>query len=175
MSEVFIGQIKMFAGNFAPRGFALCDGQLLAVGTNDALFSLLGTTYGGDGRTTLGLPTLRGRAAMHPGRGPGLSSRRLGEKGGADNVTLQTTQMASHTHTLTASGAPASLFIPNANSSALARANGPAYQTDTTANLVSLAPETILNNGTIGPHNNRQPLLALSFIIALQGEFPSRS
>lgn len=175
MSDPFIAEIKIFAGNFAPRGYAFCSGALLPISQNTALFSLIGTIYGGDGRTTFGLPTLRGRAAMHPGNGPGLSNRRLGEKSGVDNVTLLTTQMATHTHTLTASGAPATLFIPNANTSALARANGNAYQTNTAANLVSLAPETILNNGTLGPHNNRQPLLALSFIIALVGIFPSRN
>ena len=104
MSEPFIAEVKIFAGNFAPRGYAFCSGALLPISQNTALFSLIGTIYGGDGRTTTGLPTLRGRAAMHPGRGPGLTSRRLGEKSGVDTVTLIDNQMANHTHTMTASG-----------------------------------------------------------------------
>ena len=98
MSEPFVGEIRMFAGNFAPRGWAFCDGQLLAVSQNDALFSLLGTIYGGDGRTTFGLPDMRGRIPIHAGHGPGLSERRLGAKGGAEQVTLTVNQMPSHGH-----------------------------------------------------------------------------
>ncbi len=175
MSEPFVAEVKIFAGNFAPRGYAFCNGALLPISQNTALFSLIGTIYGGDGRTTTGLPTLRGRAAMHPGNGPGLSNRRLGEKSGVDNVTLIDNQMASHTHTMTASGAPATLFVPNDTTSALARSVGNAYQQDTTANLVDLAASTVDANGSNGAHNNRQPLLALSFIIALVGVFPSRN
>ena len=98
MSSPFIGQIIMFGGNFAPRGWALCDGQLLPISQNSALFSILGTTYGGDGRTSFGLPELRGRVAMHPGNGPGLSSRRLGERSGVETVTLGATQVPAHGH-----------------------------------------------------------------------------
>ena len=98
MSEPFVGEIRMFAGNFAPRGWAYCDGQLLAVSQNDALFSLFGTIYGGDGRTTFGLPDLRGRFPIHAGQGPGLSNRRLGSKGGAETVTVTANQLPSHTH-----------------------------------------------------------------------------
>lgn len=100
MSEPFIAEIRIFAGNFAPRGWAFCDGQLLPIAQNTALFSLIGTTYGGDGRTTTALPNLQGRAPMHPGRGPGLTSRRLGQKGGVETVTLTEAQMSSHNHTL---------------------------------------------------------------------------
>ena len=100
MSDPFLAEIVMFGGNFAPRGWAFCDGQLLAISSNTALFSLLGTTYGGDGRTTFGLPELRGRFAMHPGNGPGLSSRKLGQKGGSERVTLAITNLPSHTHQL---------------------------------------------------------------------------
>jgi microcystin-dependent protein len=99
--EPFIAEIMMFAGNFAPRGWALCDGQLLSVSSNAALFSLLGTTYGGDGRTTFALPDLRGRTAIHPGSGPGLSTRRLGERGGSETTTLSISQMPAHNHTIT--------------------------------------------------------------------------
>ena len=102
--EPFIGQIMMFGGNFAPRGWALCDGQLLPINNNSALFSILGTTYGGDGRTSFGLPDLRGRYAMHPGTGPGLSPRRLGEKGGAENVNILSQKVPNHSHTSGAGG-----------------------------------------------------------------------
>ncbi len=175
MSEPFIAEIKIFAGNFAPRNWAMCNGQLLPIAQNTALFSLIGTTYGGDGRTTTALPNLQGRAAMHPGNGPGLTSRRLGDVGGTETTTLAMTQMANHSHTMTASGSPASLFTPNANASAPARANGNAYQQTTNANLVPLAAETVLNNGGSGAHNNLQPFLTLNFIIALVGTFPSRN
>ncbi len=101
MSSPFIGEILMFGGNFAPRSWAFCDGQLLSIAQNTALFSILGTTYGGDGRVTFGLPELRGRVAMHPGSGPGLTTRGLGEKGGTETVTLNTTQIPAHNHTAT--------------------------------------------------------------------------
>jgi len=112
MSEPFVGEIRMFAGNFAPRGWAFCDGQLLAVSQNDALFSLLGTIYGGDGRTTFGLPDMRGRTPLHAGQGPGLSNRRLGAKAGAENVTLTVNQLPSHRHDWQATTALASSQSP---------------------------------------------------------------
>ncbi|MBD3756388.1 MAG: phage tail protein, partial [Gammaproteobacteria bacterium] len=112
MSEPFVGEIRMFAGNFAPRGWAFCDGQLLAVSQNDALFSLLGTIYGGDGRTTFGLPDMRGRIPVHQGSGPGLSPRRLGSKSGAETETLTVNQMPSHTHFFLADKNPADLISP---------------------------------------------------------------
>ena len=115
MSEPFVGEIRMFAGNFAPRGWAFCDGQLLAVSQNDALFSLLGTIYGGDGRTTFGLPDLRGRVPIHAGSGPGLSPRRLGAKAGAENVTLTVNQLPSHSHRLSGSANLASESRPEGN------------------------------------------------------------
>lgn len=175
MSEPFIAEIRIFAGNFAPRGWALCNGQLLPIAQNTALFSLIGTTYGGDGRTTTALPNLQGRSAMHPGPGPGLTTRRLGERGGAETVTLSEPQMPNHDHELVAATHPASLFSPNANTSAIARANGNAFQTDSTANLVPLKqPETVGNSGGSSSHNNMQPYLTMNFIIALQGVYPSR-
>lgn len=175
MADPFIAEIKIFAGNFAPRGWATCDGALLPISQNTALFSLVGTTYGGDGRTTFGLPNLKDRAPMHPGNGPGLSNRRLGENAGVSTVTLSQTQMASHTHALSAITAPASTNFPAAGTTALARSvNGNAYQ-DTTGNLVSLDPGVVLPTGGTSAHNNYQPLLGLLFIIALVGVFPSRS
>jgi microcystin-dependent protein len=112
MSEPYVGEIRMFAGNFAPRGWAFCDGQLLAVAQNDALFSLLGTIYGGDGRTTFGLPDLRGRVPIHAGSGPGLSPRRLGEKGGQEDVTLSLNELPQHDHMLIGSNTDASTDEP---------------------------------------------------------------
>lgn len=171
MSEPFVGEIRMFAGNFAPRGWAYCDGQLLAVSENDTLFSLLGTIYGGDGRTTFGLPDLRGRIPLHQGQGPGLTSRRLGSKEGAEKVTLTTNQMASHTHDWNANTAPADTAGPQGK--VLANPVGvrifePAGQgTD-------LASNTIANTGGSGSHTNLMPTLCVHFIIALFGIYPSR-
>ena len=180
MSEPFIAEIRIFAGNFAPRSWAFCDGQLLPIANNTALFSLIGTTYGGDGRTTTALPNLQGRSAMHPGRGPGLTSRRLGEKLGVETVTLLETHIPSHTHTLRASSQKADAFADGGgtpgNTRVLAKnAAGSAYQTNTSANLVNLASSVISTTGGSQSHSNIQPYLTLNFIIALQGLYPSRS
>ena len=177
MSEPFIAEIRIFAGNFAPRGWAFCDGQLLPIAENTALFSLIGTTYGGDGRTTTALPNLQGRAPMHPGRGPGLTARRLGEKVGVETVTLSEAQIPSHSHTVraTTSPAPVGTTAPS-NTTALARAGGgQAYQSDATTNLVDMASETLSTTGGGQAHVNVQPYLVLNFIIALVGLYPSRS
>jgi microcystin-dependent protein len=175
MSEPFIAEIRIFAGNFAPRGWAFCDGQLLPISQNTALFSLIGTTYGGDGRTTTALPNLQGRAPMHPGRGPGLTARRLGEKVGVETVTLSEAQIPSHGHTARADTTVAATSTPN-NTTALARSGaGQAYQTDTTSNLVDMASQTLSTTGGSQSHANMQPFLALNFIIALVGLYPSRS
>ena len=178
MSEPFIGQITMFAGNFAPRSWAFCDGQLLAISQNQALFSILGTTYGGDGRTTFGLPDLRGRVAMHPGNGPGLSSRRLGEKSGVENVTLTENQVPSHSHVATANAvAPAgdsndannNFWADDAGTSSGTYHAGPANIT-MNAGAVQIAPA-----GGGQSHANVQPFQCVNYIIAMQGVFPSRS
>ncbi|PLY01014.1 MAG: phage tail protein [Desulfuromonas sp.] len=172
MSEPFVAEIRIFAGNFAPRSWAFCDGQLLPISQNTALFSLIGTTYGGDGRTTTALPNLQGRAPMHPGRGPGLTSHRLGERGGLETVTLTEAQMPSHNHTPRAANVPATMNAPD-GSTALARSvGGNSYAP--AANLVPMADGVLAPSGSSQAHNNMQPFLTLNYIIALQGLYPSR-
>lgn len=176
MSEPFVAEVRIFAGNFAPRGWAFCNGQLLPISQNTALFSLIGTTYGGDGRTTTALPNLEDRVPMHPGRGPGLTARRLGERGGTEMVTLTEAQMPNHSHTMSASSSPGERAGPVTNgvSNALARGTGSSQYTDQT-NTVALADEAVPSTGGGQPHNNLQPHLVLNFIIALVGLYPSRS
>lgn len=174
MSEPFIAEIRIFAGNFAPRGWAFCDGQLLPISQNTALFSLIGTTYGGDGRTTTALPNLKGRAPMHPGRGPGLTARRLGEKGGVENVTLTEAQMPNHTHTLQGVQRPATQDDPAAQFYPGVTVGATPYR-DSTGNLVDMADQALVNTGGSQDHNNMQPFLAINYIIALVGLYPSRS
>lgn len=171
MSEPFLGEIRMFAGNFAPRGWAFCDGQLLAVSSNDALFSLFGTIYGGDGRTTFALPDLRGRVPVHAGTGPGLSQRRLGSKGGEERVTLTANQLAPHNHKLTASSADANAGVGPAGVLAVTRDNS--Y--GTVASGGQLAAAAITAAGGSQPHTNMAPSLGLNYIVALVGIYPSRS
>jgi len=174
MSEPFLAEIRIFAGNFAPRGWAFCNGQLLPIAQNTGLFSLIGTTYGGDGRTTTALPNLQGRAPMHPGRGPGLTARRLGEKVGVETVTLSEAQIPSHSHTARVATVAPGTNPPN-NTSAITRgAGGTPYQTDTTNNLVDMASETLSTTGGGQAHTNLQPFLVLNYIIALVGLYPSR-
>ncbi len=175
MSEPFVGQIKMFAGNFAPQGYAYCDGQLLAISQNDALFSLLGTIYGGDGRTTFGLPDLRGRIPVHSGggSGPGLTHRNLGAKSGAENVTVTSPQLPTHSHTFQASTATGNESNPSGACLA-SSANTRLYRdVGTSANL---APETAITKvGGSGAHANLAPFQCVNFIIALFGIYPSRN
>lgn len=174
MADPFVAEIRIFSFNFAPRGWAFCDGQLLPLSQNTALFSLLGTTYGGNGQTNFALPNLQGRAGMHHGQGPGLSLHDLGEAGGSDTVTLLESEIPAHTHTLMASTSPASGRDPNNNPLARSR-NGLAYQTNTIQNGVSMAPEAVSIAGGDQPHNNLMPYLTVNFCIALQGVFPPRS
>lgn len=165
----------MFAGNFAPRGYAFCDGQLLAVSQNDALFSLYGTIYGGDGRTTFGLPDLRGRIPLHQGQGPGLSDRRLGSKGGAEKVTLTLNQTPNHTHTVQASNNAATGAALNGN--VLARGvdvSDTFYVESAGATTRPLVNGMVANSGGSQPHNNLMPTLCIHFIVALIGIYPSR-
>jgi len=175
MSEPFIAEIRIFAGNFAPRSWAFCDGQLLPIAQNTALFSLIGTTYGGDGRTTTALPNLQGRAPMHPGRGPGLTARRLGEKVGVETVTLTEAQIPSHSHSARAESANANSGTPSNTTSFASTGFDNLYQTNTSANLVDLSSATLSTTGGGQAHDNVQPYLTLNFIIALQGLYPSRS
>ncbi len=173
MSEPFIAEIKIFAGNFAPRNWAFCDGQLLPIAQNTALFSIIGTTFGGDGRTTTALPNLQGRAPMHPGRGPGLTERRLGQKNGYGTVALTDTQMASHTHTQRASDRRARNESPDATVTF-----GDAGETTFAAGSSStsnMAQDAVGQSGGSQSHNNQQPYLTMNYIIALQGLYPSRS
>lgn len=173
MSEPFVGEIRMFAGNFAPRSWAFCDGQLLAVSQNDALFSLLGTIYGGDGRTTFALPDLRGRIPVHAGSGPGLSARALGARGGQERVTLTTASMPAHRHSLMASSGAASDSQPGGRAVGVA-AGGNVYGGG--GALGSMGGNALsTQSGGAGPHDNMQPFLCINFIIALFGIYPSRS
>jgi microcystin-dependent protein len=171
MSEPFVGEIRMFAGNFAPRGWAYCDGQLLVVSQNDALFSLLGTIYGGDGRTTFGLPDIRGRIPIHAGSGPGLSTRRLGEKGGTENETITVNQMASHTHPFQGTDDTGNTPSPAENAPAKSTAVD-AYVGDSPD--TNLAAGAVTSVGGSRSHTNLMPYLCIHFIIALFGIYPSR-
>ena len=170
MSEPFLGEIRMFAGNFAPRGWALCDGQLLAVSQNDALFALFGTFYGGDGRITFGLPDLRGRIPIHAGTGPGLTNRRLGAKAGQETVTVTTQQLPPHTHQLQADNNAANEHIMSGN--VLAHAPSSIYISG--GGGATMAAQAIGNTGGGQPHGDIQPFLCINFIVALIGIFPSR-
>jgi len=172
MSEPFIAEIRIFAGNFAPRNWAFCNGQLLPVAQNTALFSLVGTTYGGDGRTSFGLPDLQGRAPMHPGRGPGLTSRRLGERTGVETVVLNETQIPSHSHGARGSENAAVASTPANNY--VARGAGRGANTYLNADTGVGTTKQLTPTGGGLSHNNMQPYLAMYFIIALQGLYPSR-
>lgn len=172
MSEPFVGEIRMFAGNFAPRGWAFCDGQLLAVSQNDALFSLLGTIYGGDGRTTFGLPDLRGRIPIHAGTGPGLSPRRLGAKFGTEEETITVNQLPRHNHPLQARAFVADTRNPQ--NKVLAQPATFLYSPVPTTPLVNFSTQAVSNVGGSQSHFNLMPFLCVNFIIALFGIYPSR-
>jgi microcystin-dependent protein len=175
MSNPFVAEIRIFAGNFAPTGWATCDGQLLPISQNTALFSLLGTTYGGDGKSTFALPNLQGSAPLQQGQGPGLSLRDLGEIGGEQTVTLLQTEMPAHIHTAVAA-AGAGLPDPTNNAWASgAKGFGNIYSPSVQANNVQMNPFALSIAGGNLPHNNMMPYLCLTFIIALQGVFPPRS
>jgi len=171
MADPFVAEIRIFGGNFAPKGWAFCDGQIMPIGQNTALFSLLGTTYGGDGRSTFALPDLRGRSPLHQGQGPGLTSRFLGESAGVETVTVTQSQIPMHTHALAAGSAAASTN-PGGNlfgKPVSAKIYGPV------TSMVPMSAGAIGSAGQNQAHDNRQPYLVLSFIIALQGIFPPRS
>jgi microcystin-dependent protein len=176
MSDPFVAEIRIFGFNFPPRGWAFCNGQLLPISQNTALFSLLGTTYGGDGLSTFALPNLQGLAPLHPGQGPGLTMRSLGETGGQPTVTLGLAEMPSHTHLAKCSGGAGDQNSPQGNVWAVARVG---RQTENRyagapANL-PMNPQALAPVGGGQPHNNMPPCLALNFCIALQGIYPPRS
>lgn len=170
MSDPYVGEIRLFAGNFAPVGWALCQGQLVAIAENDTLYSLIGTTYGGDGQNTFGLPDLRGRVPVHQGQAPGLLPRTMGETGGTETVTLQSTQIPAHSHPALASTAAANLGTPAGNLLA----------TTTTATYGGAPATTAMASGAITstwgnpqPHENMAPTLTVNYIISLYGIYPS--
>lgn len=203
--EPLIGQLMLFAGNFAPRGWAFCNGQLMSIAQNTALFSILGTTYGGDGRTTFALPDLRGRVPIHSGTGPGLTPRNLGQRFGTQTNTMTHNQLAAHTHYVTAGAVPvlgtatATMHVNNSDNDAGEEPNGAflgkndagaiyasaadgtstlaagAITVDTTGLAVDLSSATLTSTGASSPINNMQPVLVLNWCIALVGIFPSRS
>jgi microcystin-dependent protein len=173
MADPFVAEIRIFPFNFAPKGWAFCDGQILPISQNTALFSLLGTVYGGNGQSTFALPNMQGNAPMHPGQGPGLSLHDLGETGGSEFVTLLESEMPIHNHMFMAAQDPGDQPAPNPNRSFASSTGGALYATP--ANLTTMAFETLSVAGGSLPHNNLMPYLTLSFCIALQGVFPPRT
>jgi microcystin-dependent protein len=171
--DPFIGEIKLVPYNFAPRGWAFCQGQLLPIAQNTALFSLLGTMYGGNGTTTFALPDLQGRAVIGEGQGPGLQDYSQGEEGGAETITIDQNTMAAHNHPYQVSGSPATLTTSGGNHNAQATGTvGNIYGT-TPGGTMPANAVSVVGNGQ--PHENRQPFLVLNYVIALQGIFPARN
>jgi microcystin-dependent protein len=188
MSEPFVGEIRAFGFNFAPRGWALCQGQIIAINSNTALFSLLGTTYGGDGRTTFGLPDLRGRAAMGQGTGPGLTPRHIGQMSGYEYIVLNTLQIPSHSHAvdnvqteLRCSVTPANQTSPVGNSIATNASGDNTKRFSDQDPVAPLKAGSVALSGATGAtggsqqHSNMQPWLAINYSIALLGLYPSRN
>jgi microcystin-dependent protein len=173
--DPFVAEIRIFPFSFPPKGWAWCDGQLLPLSQNTALFSLLGTTYGGDGKSNFALPNMQGNAPMHPGQGPGLSLHDLGETGGSDTVTLLLSEIPSHSHSMMAANLPSDQASSSSVRSLARSVNGFAYVPgNTNPALLPMNINMLAPNGGDQPHNNRQPYLTLSFCIALQGVFPPR-
>lgn len=170
MADPFVAEIRIFPFNFAPRGWAWCNGQLLPISQNTALFSLLGTTYGGDGKSNFALPNLQGSAPMHPGQGPGLSLRHLGESGGSQSITLLESEIPAHTHSLRAVNDDGLTTTPIGNAPAVNR-----FYSTSPGTLVPMAAQALTPVGGNQPHNNMMPYLTFYFCIALQGVFPPRS
>jgi microcystin-dependent protein len=171
--DPYIGEIRLFAGNYAPKGWAICDGKMLRVNENQALFSIIGNQYGGDGKSTFALPDLRGKVAMHKGAGPGLTPRPLASTGGSETVTLLTGQIPPHTH-------QAKCQTSSNSQSPVGNVWGPGPARPTIRQIYANVVDTVLNPGSLGPagnsqpHNNMQPYLGLNFIIALEGIFPPK-
>jgi microcystin-dependent protein len=172
MANPFLAEIRVFPFNFPPKGWAFCDGQLMPISQNTALFSLLGTTYGGDGKSNFALPNMQGNIPLHPGQGPGLSLYDLGQTGGSDTVTLLDSEMPSHNHGLISDGSDTADSLSPANAALVELVT--IYSTATTP-IVQLSPSALAPAGGSQPHNNLMPYLTLNFCIALQGVFPPRS
>lgn len=175
MAEPFVGQIIMAGFNFAPRGYALCNGQLLSIAQNTALFSLLGTTYGGNGTTTFALPNLQGRIPNHQGQGPGLSPRTLGEQAGSETVTLINSQMPMHNHLPMVSNVAGAVTNPNGMFLSASSDEAASAMFRPTADGSTMNPQTLGLAGGNQPHENMQPYLVISFSIAMEGIYPSRN
>jgi microcystin-dependent protein len=176
MADPFVAEIRIFPFNFAPKGWAWCDGQLMPLSQNTALFSLLGTTYGGDGKSNFALPDLQGCAPMHPGQGPGLSLHDLGERGGSETVTLLESEIPSHAHALRALNSDfGSLNSPGPDRCLARSGSATAYQSNPGTGVTQLAPQALTPAGGDQPHNNLMPYLTFYFCIALQGVFPPRT
>lgn len=173
MSTPYIGEIRMFGGNFAPAGWEFCNGQLLSIAENDTLFNLIGTTYGGDGQNTFGLPDLRGRLPLHFGQGPGQPVYVMSESGGSEEVTLTQQQIPSHSHALIANKATGTEASPRNNVLASAAAGDPYFSSQTLPSFTDLGANAVQVAGGSQPHNNMAPYLAVSFIISLYGIYPS--
>ncbi|RHW77998.1 phage tail protein [Colwellia sp. RSH04] len=176
MSDPFVGEIRMFAGTFAPRQWAYCDGQELAISQNESLFSLIGTVYGGDGRVSFALPDMRGRLPVHQGTGPGLTNQKIGNRYGTQKVTLNHSEVPSHKHTFNVSTDKASASVPTNNVLAAQNDGDMPYITSSsvTTTIQSLTNETIAATGESQGHSNMMPSLCVNFIIALFGTYPSR-
>ncbi len=172
MSDPFVAEIRIFAGTFAPTGWAFCNGQLMPIAQNTALFSLLGTMYGGNGQTNFALPDLRQRAPLQAGQGAGLTLRDQGEQGGEATHTLLASELPAHSHNIHASSAVASTTVANGNMLATANAPNPPYHEPNA--MADMGAGVLTGAGGSVPHENMQPYLALTFIIALQGIFPPR-
>lgn len=174
MADPFVAEIRIFPFNFPPTGWAFCNGQLMPISQNTALFSLLGTTYGGDGKSTFALPDMQGNAPMHPGQGPGLSLHDLGEMGGTQFVTLLESEMPAHAHQLRIVSDQGDLNAPSPIRSLARSNNGFAWQSTVNSGLTAMNFQSLSIAGASLPHNNMQPYLTLNFCIALQGVFPPR-
>jgi microcystin-dependent protein len=175
MADPFVAEVRIFPFNFAPKGWAFCNGQLMPISQNTALFSLLGTTYGGDGKSTFGLPNIQGSAVMHPGQGQGLSLHDLGETGGSETVSLLDSEMPAHPHAMNASQGDGTERTPSAGGTGQLLATGIGIsQYQTPGALTTLNPSVVTPVGSSLPHNNMQPYLTLNYNIALQGVFPQR-
>ncbi|NOU96905.1 phage tail protein [Paenibacillus sp. LMG 31456] len=175
MADPFVGEIRMFTGNFVPKGWALCNGQLMSISQNTALFSLLGTNYGGDGKSTFALPDLQGRAPMHQGQGAGLTEHQVGEAGGQETVSLIASEIPAHKHELQYGVSTTSKDSPSGALWTDVKGHRPGQAYASGNSLTPMSAGAIQTTGNNAPHNNMQPYLAVTFIIALQGVYPPRS